>query len=283
MVTSYAYSYPHEQVITPKAVRDALKALKWPRERDMHEVGETWPWARYVPSFVCAIGTCEHYRKRRDYFRSLTIEQVAAPVPWTLVCALWTSRSMRHVRDLYAVDSAAALHEFATTLCIHLSSDGSPLQRMQQYLQKVGVKPTDEQKAAQARAEAREAATTAGAQALLASARWDHGRLTFDARHLFGTLTALKAEYVRFRYHDMVATVRRVWLDDGKKALLAKPKLLGWIAPIGDDPTLYQLSLHWTNKSGTHGGLNLRIGDEIHDDWCTVVDFGVAELPSALE
>lgn len=281
MSTSYAYAYPREQAITPKVVRDALKSMKWPREKDMHEVGETWPWSSYVPSLVCAIGMRDHYKKRREYFRGLTIKQVAAPVAWTLVCALWSSRGMRSVRELYRVDEPAALELFAVVLCIHLSSEGSPLQRMQRYLQKVGVEPTDEQKVAQARAEAREAATTAGAQALLTSARWDHGRLTFDARHLFGTITTLKAEYVRFRYHDMVATVYRVWLDDGKKALLAKPELLGWIAPIGNDPTSCQLSLRWTNANGTHGGLNLRVCDTIHDDWCTVVDFGVAELPRA--
>lgn len=278
-MSTYTYPYPKNQPITPKLVRDALKALKWPREKDMHEVGETWPWSRYVPSFVCAIGTRDHYRKKREYFRSLTIEQMATPMAWTLVCALWTSHKTRKTRELYAVDSAAALHEFATTLCIHLSSDGSPLRRMQHYLQKVGVEPTAEQQAAQARAEAREVATTTGAKTLLTSARWDYGRLTFDARHLFGTLTAVKHEYVRLKYHHIVVTLRRIWLDDARKAMLAKPELHGWIA-LGQDNSACQLSLRWTNKSGTHGGLNLGVDEQIHDDWCTVVDFGTTNLPS---
>jgi hypothetical protein len=62
--------------LTPKMVRDAFKRLEWTKL--------SW-WSCESDSLRAALDG------RKAYFRSLTIAQLAAPVAWSIVCAVWNS------------------------------------------------------------------------------------------------------------------------------------------------------------------------------------------------
>jgi hypothetical protein len=257
-----ALAYPSECEITPKMIRDALRGLDWPAKR--------WEWRVTYED-----GLKERYLGKRDWMRELTIDYVALPVVWYCVTAMWNSRRNRRTRELFAVDSEAALRDFASWFCIHLMSADSPLARLQRLVVRRGVTPTEEQARAWAREADRKAATEQSVSALVESARVSPDRVDFDAAHLFGALTTYKNEYVRFRSGTMVATVKRCKLDEARIVMRDKPHVSACVGTFRDG---YCLSLRWRNSSGTNGGLNLTVNEDVHESRCTVVDFSAAPV-----
>lgn len=261
-----SFKYPTaDKNLEPKMVRDAFKRLAWPKL--------TW-WNCRDDSLRAALDG------RKAYFRSLTINQVAAPVAWSTVCAVWNSHRMASAREAFDAnlpDSAgtkAALDTLATMLVIYMGSRQSPVFRLKRVLDLVGVERTEEQEVAHQRAQAREQATASAVQALCTSARRAGDQVVLDHQALFGALLTQKAEYVRFRCGRASATIQRIRLDDAAKVLASKASIAVALAPVPNKAGRWALSIRWTNASGTTGGLDFSSMElnEIHDDWCTVVN-----------
>jgi hypothetical protein len=256
--------------LTPKMVRDAFKRLEWTKL--------SW-WSCESDSLRAALDG------RKAYFRSLTIAQLAAPVAWSIVCAVWNSARMASVRESFdaslpdTFSTKAALDVLATMLVIYMGSQESPVHRLKRILDLVGVERTEKQEAAHQRAQVREQATMSAAEALRANARRSGDQVVLDCGVLFGTLLTQKAEFARFRCGKAVATVKRIRLDAVAKILETKVGVVAALAPMPDKAGRWALSIRWTNASGTVGGLDFSSVelDEIHDDWCTLV-----ELPEDL-
>jgi hypothetical protein len=251
--------------LEPKMVRDALKRLDWPKL--------TW-WNCQDDSLRTAI------EGRKVYFRSLTIAQIAAPVAWSIVCAVWNSSRMASAREAFdatlpnSTASKGALESLATMLVLYTSSQESPAHRLKRILELAGVERTEKQEVAHQRAQVREQATTSAVKAMCSSARRVGEQIVLDCKGLFGALLVQKAEYARFRCGQAVATVQRIKLDVAAEILASKQGVTAAIAPMPDNAGRWALSIRWTNTSGTIGGLDFSSTDldEIHDDWCTVVD-----------
>jgi hypothetical protein len=247
-------------------VRDALKRLVWPKL--------TW-W------------DCEdkdlrtRLENRKLHFRGLSIAQVADPVAWALVCSVWNSRRMDSVRAAFDVSVMAskgtnhALEVLASALVLQMSSNASPLARLKRFLELVGVERTPAQEVAHARAQVRGAATQSAADALRASACYVDGNIVLDASLLLGSLLTQKAEFVRFRHGKAMATVQRIRLDGAAEILASKANVTAALAPMGNKPGRWSLSVRWTNASGTVGGLDFSSVDldTIRDDLCTLIEF----------
>lgn len=251
-------------------VRDALKRLAWPKL--------TW-WDCQEDSLRTALDG------RKAYFRSLTIAQIAAPVAWGTVCAVWNSRRMASAREAFDASlpnssgTRSALEVLATTLVLYMGSQESPMYRLKRILDLVGVERTEKQEAAHQRAQAREQVTASAVEALRASARRSGDQVVLDCQALFGALLTQKAEYVRFRCGKAVATVQRIRLDQAANVLAVKANVAAALAPLPNKSNRWALSIRWTNSSGATGGLDFSSTElnEIHDDWCIVV-----ELPEGL-
>lgn len=257
----YKLAYPAECEITPKMIRDALCSLEWPKKR--------WTWRETYED-----GVKERLLKIRDAFRGFTIDYIANPTRWFCIVLMWRSKRNRKTRELFALDSAAALHDFASWLAIHVIVRGSPLARITRHVVRLGVRPTAKQQAAAERSVARKTATESSVSALVSSAQVLVDRVDLDATHLLGALTSYRNEFVRFKSGRIVATVRRGTLAEARMILRDKPSVTACLGTFRDG---YCLSIRWRNQSGTNGGLDLTTNEVVDDHQCTIVDFGCAQ------
>lgn len=284
-----------------KHVRDAFKRVRWDSSKTL---------AMHVRREDMSQETVDLYMQAKADLRSRTLADIEKPGTWWLICSMWNAKRMSAVRERYqptaesyedlrklSDENEAALDVFVAWLVIHVLSEGSPLQRLRRVGGHFVVQETSEQAEARVRAEAREAASNVGARELIASARRDGARVVFDPRVLLGSVLVQKNEFVRIRCGEIVATVKRVLLDEAAPVLLNMSTLYGWIEAHPNENRPAQICLRWSRGNGRTGGLNLHHADVernfrgqvlsisipvIDDSSCTVIEIP-RDIPSTLD